>query len=133
VSPRRYFGWEPREFHSYEFAPVVWWKPWTWNRVTGVAVVREAEFGRWDRALLEAHKIDVADIGPHGVPMSEATDKENQFAYTATSAPLVDWAARAIGTAQDTYYEKNPKVSRHGHIWRLRPRASEGTPPVRYG
>lgn len=101
----------------------MWWKPWTWYRLVGTTVVRESEFGVWDRALLEAHKSE--NIGPHGVPMDEAVDgaNANDFIARSPETPLTDWAARALGNAQDRYYERYPKTARHGHIWRLKPRA----------
>jgi hypothetical protein len=105
------------------YAPVTWWKPWTWFRVDGVEVVREREFSAIDKALLLAQKRNAAEMGPHGVPMSEAVDPKNQFGvFEAPAAPTTDWAAKALGDAQDAYYKKYPDTSRHGHIWRLKNR-----------
>jgi hypothetical protein len=101
---------------------MVWWKPWTWSRVVGITVTHEAEFSVTDRALLSAHKQLVADIGPHGIPMSEATDPANQFEFMVPEAPTTDWAAKALLDGQDAYYTKYKTASRHGHIWRVKRR-----------
>lgn len=85
-------------------------------------VVREAEFSDLDVALLHAHILNEREIGPHGIAMSEAMDPKNQFAFIADEAPAVDWAAHALGRAQDRYYEANPTAKRHGHHWTVRRR-----------
>lgn len=43
--------------------------------------------------------ISELEMGSHGIPMPEALDKENQFAFVAE--PVIDFAARAIAMAAD--------------------------------
>lgn len=62
------------------------------------------------------------DIGPYGIPMSEATDPANQFAFTGADAPVIDWAARNISERQRAYYalwdtDKDNPMNRAGHLW----------------
>lgn len=66
-----------------------------------------------------------------GIPLDEATDPKNEFAYVARNGPLVDFAERVVGAARDRYYENNKDEPRHGHMWLLRPSASEGSRPSR--
>jgi hypothetical protein len=79
---------------------VTWWKPWTWNRVESLETIREPEYSARDRDLALAQGMNDAEMGPHGIPMSEALDKANQFAFVAE--PVVDFAARAIDVAADS-------------------------------
>lgn len=69
-------------------------------------------------ALQELEK----DIGPHGIPMSEATDPVNQFAFETAKAPVIDWAARALAAGKKSYYDqydtdKKRPMDRSGHLW----------------
>lgn len=118
VSPRRLSGWEPREFAVYEF------------NADGVRVgetrVREPEFTAHDVRLMVAHLRREADIGPHGQPLSEATSADANpsthggHRYEANTAPRIDWAAKALAGAQETYYKANPNAPRDGHLWYVR-------------
>jgi hypothetical protein len=47
--------------------------------------------------------------GPHGIPLVEAMDPANQFAFEATG-PKKDWALAALKARQDAYYTENPKA-----------------------
>jgi hypothetical protein len=107
---------------------VVWWRPWTWHRVVGLTVTRESEYSSTDRALLEAHQALIADLGPHGIPMSEATNTANQFEFEAPESPRIDFAAKVLSDAQDAYYAKYPKAPRQAHIWRVKRRPSRRPP-----
>lgn len=113
MAPRRLWGWEPTEYHENVYED---------GQLVGVRVTREPEFTPTEVELLLAHLEMQADIGWHGIPMSEATDIANQFSYRGPDAPRIDWAAKAIGDASDRYYEANPKASRNGHQWYLRKR-----------
>jgi len=59
--------------------------------------------------------------GAHGIPLVEATDSANQFAFEGQKSPIVDYAQKALEDARDEYYKKWDKkdapVNRHGHIW----------------
>lgn len=60
--------------------------------------------------MLLAHESLMADIGPHGHPMSEATSplaapgsKNQKWRYVGTPLPVQDHAAKALGDVQDAY------------------------------
>ena len=116
-------GWEPREFATYTFDDAG-------NRV-GETWVREQEFDAHDVRLMVAHLRREADIGSHGQPMSEATSADANpathggYRYEANSAPRIDWAAKALAGAQETYYKANPNVSRDGHLWWVQKRSAD--------
>lgn len=79
----------------------------------GVRVTREPEFDDTQRELLLAQMELEADKGWHGHPVSEATDPANQFAYEGRG-PRVDYAAAAIGKAQDDWRKANKDAPMHG-------------------
>ena len=87
--------------------------------LTGVTVVtRDPEFTREDVALLLASRRRAAEPMSHGVPLAEAMDPANQFAFEAQKRPTVDYADKALKDAQDAYYKSRPKdESRNGHRW----------------
>ena len=61
----------------------------------------------------------VADLGPHGIPMSEAMDPQNEHAFAAANGglPSIDHAERAVEDAKDRYYAQWPEANRNGHKW----------------
>jgi hypothetical protein len=80
----------------------------------------EPEFDEEQLAWVLAYEQYVSDLGPHGIPMGEATASENQFGYVGDDLPQVDWAMKALLDAQDRYYKKYPDGSRNGHLWAVR-------------
>jgi hypothetical protein len=101
------------------YAPVIWWKPWTWNRI--VRTVEASQFTRRDTLLMLALK-EVEDIaGPHGIAMDVATDAANEFKFDVPDIPTVDHAARTLSQKQEAYYKrydtKDAPVNRAGHLW----------------
>ena len=78
------------------------------------------EFTREDVALLLADLALEQDMGPHGIPMSEATDPANQFAFEGFALPRVDFAAKAMEDAKAKYYKEWPDANRNGHLWGVR-------------
>jgi hypothetical protein len=109
------WGWEPKEFTRRVYEDGV---------LVGSVTERESEFDAEQRALLLAHMDLERDKGSHGQPMSEATNdaadpaKSGTYHYKANKLPRVDWAARAVGIAQEAYYSGRPKdESRAGHLW----------------
>lgn len=107
-------GWEPREFTRHEYADGVL-----------VASVTERE-PEWDRSQLDmmlAYERVMADMGPHGHPMSEATHPDADPAkwggwhYEANKTPKTDYAARAIDLAREKYYAVHKDVDRAGDVW----------------
>jgi hypothetical protein len=68
VSVRRLQGWEPSERTVYEYGPD--------GRLSSSITTLESEYGptdlEWLEALLEVER----EQGPHGFPMTEATDTD---------------------------------------------------------
>ena len=91
--------------------------------MTGVTVVhRSPEFTSEDVAVLLASRWVEADIGPHGVPMSEATDPANQFGFEGYEKPRTDYAEKARRDAMDAFYKRYPDADRNGHMWGVKRR-----------
>jgi len=109
-------GWEPREFTEYIYDG---------DRVAGTVTHREPEFTDEWRELVLAHLRIEQDRGPHGQPMSEATDadanpsKAGGWHYEANPSPRIDFAAKALTDAQEKFYAAHPKLSRAGHLWHV--------------
>lgn len=80
---------------------------------------REPEFTSSETALFLAYQLQKADLGPHGIPMSEAMDPANEHAFTAANGgvPSIDFAEKAIEDAKDAYYDSWPDANRNGHMW----------------
>jgi len=62
--------------------------------------------------LLLAHQSMVADMGPHGVPMSVALDGKNRGKFTVT--PMTDLAAEAIESTKARRRKEFPDDPQHG-------------------
>lgn len=96
------------------------------GRLVRSVTVREPEFDDHERAVLIASKRRV--VGPHGIPLDEATDPANQFAYVGDQVPVVDFAEKAREDARDQYYKlydsKTNPVNRNGHLWGVKRRSS---------
>lgn len=111
VSPRRLLGWEPGEVTTYEYDDD--------GRLLRAVTVREPEYSAWDRAVLLA---DVAASkvprGHHGVPLHEAADPENQFAFEVPP-PRMDWAQKALDDAQEAFKKQNPKAPMGALMWKV--------------
>lgn len=91
------------------------------GRLTGVTVVhKEPDFSREDVALLLADQALEADMGPHGIPMSEAMNPANQGMFEGYLQ--TDWAEKARQDAKDRMYRQYPDGSRNGHMWAVRRR-----------
>lgn len=104
-------GWEPGEVTTFEYDDA--------GRVVRAVTVREPEFSAWDRAVLLA---DVAASrvprGRHGLPLSEASDPANQFAFEVPT-PRMDWAQKALDDAQEAFKKQNPKASMNALMWKV--------------
>jgi hypothetical protein len=86
----------------------------------GTIVTREAEFNDQDIALLLAHREIRADMGSHGIPLSEALDPKNQFAFT--TGRVMDWAEKARLDAIDQFRKDFPDADMHGLFFPVRRR-----------
>lgn len=72
--------------------------------------VREAEFSPEDvAALVESRRAEMVKRGPHGIPLTEAMDPANQFAFEAVG-PSKDWAMDALHRKQELFYKQNPNA-----------------------
>lgn len=81
-------------------------------------VSRDPEFTPLDLARLLASRRKDGELGPHGIPLSEALDPANQFAFDAPEKPSIDWAEKTALDQMDRYYKTRPKgESRNGHRW----------------
>jgi hypothetical protein len=98
------WGWEPREFAEYHYDDD--------GRVSGVTTRREAEFDSSQVNLLIAHMRARADIGPHGQPMSEATDPaanpaaDGGWHYETTTNGVMDYAQLSLNETRAAYFKK---------------------------
>lgn len=68
MSVRRLQGWEPSERTVYEYGPD--------GRLSSSTTTLESEFGPTDLEWLTALREVELEQGPHGYPMSEATDPD---------------------------------------------------------
>lgn len=97
------------------------------GRMVRSVSVTEPDWSPEDVALLVESRVAEQDMGPHGIPMSEATDPANQYAFQGTDFPRIDYAEKARREKADAYYnqydtdKKNP-MKRHGHIWLVKRR-----------
>lgn len=111
-------GREPGERHEHFDAA---------GNLTGVTIVtRDPEFTGADRAWALASYRAEMELGPHGIPMSEAMDPANQFVFRGPAAPKVDWAEKALKDSMDAFYKANPNANRNGHKWGGVTRKSRG-------
>lgn len=104
-------GWEPAEVTTYEYDG---------DRLVRSVTVRESEYDGEQVALLLASRRISADVGPHGIPMSEATAADGRGKFEGFPVPRIDWAEFARQHAKDHYYAQYPDADRAGHLWGVR-------------
>lgn len=80
-------------------------------------VTRDPEYTPVDLARLLAARRVEQSTPDHGIPMAEAMDPANQYAFEAPDMPDVDWAAKVRKDKQDAYYNAWPDANRNGHRW----------------
>lgn len=108
-------GWEPREITDvFEGGELV----------RRTITRREPEFTPREVTKLLASLELEQDMNPYGIAYAEATDKANEHAFEADPLPTIDFAAKAVGDAQDAYYKDWPDASSNGHLWRVRKRSA---------
>ena len=91
--------------------------------------VREPEYNDRDRALIAASfRVDQEPRGRHGIPLREAMDPANQFAYEA-AGPREDYAQSAINKAEAALESTRSKDDHRSLSFgvRLRSLGDEGT------
>lgn len=104
-------GWEPAEVTTFEYDG---------DRLVRSVTVREPEWSMYDVAVLLASRRRA--VGPHGIPVAEATDPANREAFAGYEMPVVDYATKALEDARDRYYKAWPDANRNGHMWGVRRR-----------
>lgn len=88
---------------------------------------REPEWDAEQRALMLAYERYMSDIGPHGQPMSEATDPranpldyDGGYVYVADD-PITDWAEKArLDRIESKRAELGDKANMNGLIFPVR-------------
>ena len=85
-------------------------------------VTRSPEFTAEDVAVMLAARRIAADVGPHGIPMSEAANPVNQFEFEGYEKPRTDFAEKARRDAMDAFYKRYPDADRNGHMWGVKRR-----------
>jgi hypothetical protein len=96
---------------------------------------RESEWDDEQRSLMFAYKRYLADLGPHGYSMAEATDVggdpndyESGFGWVA-DAPIIDWVERTKLDRIDAFRaEAGEKANMNGLIFPVR-RVTYGDAP----
>lgn len=112
ISVRRFYGWEPGEVTTFEWDDD--------GRMIRAVTVREPEFSEWDRMLLLADHREAHTVrGRHGVPMVEALDPKNQFAFEVP-LPSVDWAQKKLNEAQEKYKKAYPSADMDSLHWEVK-------------
>ena len=87
--------------------------------------ITPAELWSWDPEqidlLLASVEVD-SEYGQYGELLSEAMSEdanpnnyESGIRYVA-DGPRINWAAKAVGDAQDAFYKEHD-IARNGHVW----------------
>lgn len=115
MSVRRLSGWEPAEVTTYEYDG---------DLLVRSVTVREPEWSP-DEVVnqLAAVRLE-ADMGSHGVSMSEATDPAFAGKWLINEHPKVDLVKLEIGRQRARYYKEYPsaKDDEAAHIWYVKGR-----------
>lgn len=120
VAPRRLDGWEPAEVTDYEYDG---------DRLVRAVTRRESEFDDRQVAILLAAVELGKDVGPHGIPITEATDPQNSLqlkrkdpsrprGHYRAVGPVTDYAEEALQMAKaDHYRDKPDDYDRSADLW----------------
>lgn len=88
------------------------------DRLVRQVTVREPEWTPDGVGVLLASRHLEHEVNAYGIPLREAMDPANQFAYEAQERPEVDWSEKALKDQIDRFYKGRPKdESRNGHRW----------------
>lgn len=88
------------------------------GRVLSVTVAEPRFTRREVAALLASRRAEKVPRGRHGLPLSETTDKANEYAYEVP-LPTTDFAARALASAQAKYRKDWPDAQHEALLWRV--------------
>lgn len=107
VSVRRFYGWEPRRTTRHFDAK---------GNLTGWSVTEtEPEWDADERAYMVASTLLEEDMGPHGVPMSLATDKAIQG--RVSTELVIDYVARDVEMTRKKFEKDYDHQDKSG--WRF--------------
>lgn len=102
-------GWVPREHTTFVYDG---------DRLVETVTRKEPEWSKAERDLMVAFTLLEAETPSHGVPLSEATDPANQFAYRVPD-PVVDFAAKALADHEAAFDKKYPDQNKNGYLWQV--------------
>jgi len=88
------------------------------GRLVRSVSIPEPEWTREDVAMLVVSRHAERSIGPHGLPMSEATDPANQWAFE--TGRVMDWAEKKRLDDIEAYKKENPDQNMHGLTFNVR-------------
>lgn len=88
------------------------------GRLVRTVTVAEPEWTADEVALFLAARRVEADMGPHGIPWSEAMAPNAKF--VADPVPLQNAAVAAAARAKDAYFTQWKDAPREGLVWKVR-------------
>lgn len=103
-------GWEPAESTVFEYDAE--------GRLVRTVTTRESEWTRDEVALFVAARRVEADMGPHGVPWSEAMAPGAKF--VADPVPAQNAAVAAVDRAEKAYRKQWKDAPTRGLVWKVR-------------
>ena len=71
-----------------------------------------------DRVMVEVQSVFDRDLGPHGVPMTDAVNPSLKGEWVATS--YFDFVQQAVDDAKADHATKYPADKQHGRVWAVR-------------
>ena len=73
-----------------------------------------------DRVMVEVQSVFDRDLGPHGIPMTDAVDPDQKNDWSATS--YFDFVQQAVDDAKAAHAAQFPSDKQHGRVWAVRRR-----------
>jgi hypothetical protein len=127
------WGWEPTTLTTVVYEPAVWWKPWTWRRVSHYLSTPEAEFDTEQVDLMIASTAYKNDLTPDGHLYSETTSEAANpnfygpgWVKFIAKGPFTDYEVKARLDAVDAYRKAagdNPNMN--GMFWTMDRRSDQ--------
>lgn len=93
------------------------------GQVLSVTVTQPRFTARERHLLLASRRVEKVLRGKHGIPLDEAMDPANQFAFEVPVPPPVDWAQRKLNEAQDRWRKDHPDDDIDSRMWSVRQRS----------